>query len=64
MRSSVCRKLTCAISDLLSILTTEWPHFGERAAHSVNSILSLYLQFYFAFWFRGQDYISDCTSPW
>ena len=38
---------------------------GERAAHSVDHVFSLYFDFsYFPFWFRGLDLGSDCFSPW
>ena len=42
--------------------------FWERAARSVNRILSLYyvsLQLWlFPIWLRGRDLVSDCSGSW
>ena len=40
--------------------------FWKRAAHRVCSlcVVSLCIFGYYPFWFRGQDFGSDCTSSW
>ena len=67
-RVSFCAGFNFYVSRFNQVEVAEWPPFGKELLIRLT-VCSLYIMFkynfgYFPFWFRGQDFDSNCTTFW